>query len=63
MTHSDERLWLVLNEAKVRAGRHLKNIASFSKDFATDPLAGSHTRVTNVLNNGDVKILRVICRA
>jgi hypothetical protein len=63
MTHSGKRLWLVLNEAEVRPRRHLKNIACFSKNFATDPLARSHTRVTNVPNNLDVKILRVIWQA
>ena len=37
-----------------------KNIASFSKDFPADPIAGSYTQVTNVENNPDVKILRVV---
>ena len=39
-----------------------KNIASFSTDYPTDPLAGGYTRVTNVENNPDVKILRVVCQ-
>jgi hypothetical protein len=37
-----------------------KNIASFSKDFPTDPIARGYTRVTNVKNNVDVKILRIL---
>jgi hypothetical protein len=58
---TDDRrlLRLALQQGQTQLVAH-KNIASFSKDFPTDPIAGSYTRVTNVENNLDVKILRVI---
>jgi hypothetical protein len=58
---TDDRrlLRLALQQGQTRLVAH-ENIESFSKDFLTNPFSQRELRVTNVVNNVDVKILRVI---